>query len=590
MMRKKFLLCCLAMAVGVPNTQAEDWLRFRGPNGTATSDSELPVSWTPTENIAWKVDLPGAGVSSPIVVGDKVFVTCYSGYGLDRENPGDIEKLMRHVVCLDANTGEKVWQDDVPAVQPEDPYSGVGVPAHGYASHTPVSDGENVYVFFGKTGALAYTLSGEKLWHVPLGTESDPWKWGSSSSPIVHDDVVIVTASAESQAVVGLDKMTGKEVWRQEATMLDGVWSTPALVETSEGRTDLVMSVAKEIWGLDPVTGKLLWYSEATGADQSQSSPIVSGDVIYAVTGRGGGSVAVKAGGKGDVSESNQVWTGRDSARFASPVASDNKMYIIAEDRISVIDQASGERIGQERIRGGSSRGGGFMDGSGYPSPVIAGNKLYHLKGNGEMFVFDVANGIEQISVNLFTEDSEKFGGSPAISNGRMYVRSDKYLYCVADLKVDLQPNASEMLIAKLPASEEGGGFGGPGGGGRGGPGGGRGGPGGGRGGPGGGRGGPGGGFDPAQFFSSLDSDGDGKVTKAELEGNRLAERFDQFDGDSNGELTQEELLNGMRSMFRGPGGGGPGGGGRGGPGGGRGGYPGGNDNRPKRPERPSGL
>ena len=124
------------------NANGEDWFRFRGPNGSGISQSDLPVSWTPNTNVSWKVSITGAGVSSPIVVGDKVLVSSYSGYGLDRQNPGDIKKLKRHLACFDASTGNKLWQKDIEAAHPEDPYSGIGVTAHGYASHTPVSDGE----------------------------------------------------------------------------------------------------------------------------------------------------------------------------------------------------------------------------------------------------------------------------------------------------------------------------------------------------------------------------------------------------------------------------------------------------------------
>ncbi len=189
------------------------------------------------------------------------------------------------MVCLDATTGEKKWQKDVAAKLPEDPYSGIGVTAHGYASHTPVSDGKLVFAFYGKSGLYAYDLDGNELWNSGVGTESDPWKWGTSSSPIEYGDLVIVTASAESQAIVGFDKQSGKEVWRQEAKGLDGMWGTPVLVRVDDNRTDLVMSVAKEVWGLNPETGKLRWFCDASGADQAHSSAIASDGVVFAFIG-----------------------------------------------------------------------------------------------------------------------------------------------------------------------------------------------------------------------------------------------------------------------------------------------------------------
>ena len=149
------------------SVRGSDWDRFRGPNGTGISpDTDpLPASFSETENLQWKVTLPGAGVSCPIVVGEKVFVTCYSGYGLDRQNPGEIANLKRHLVCIDRASGKTLWEKTVDAVQPEDRFSGAGVPEHGYASHTPTSDGTNVYVFFGKSGVFGYDLDGKQLWN-----------------------------------------------------------------------------------------------------------------------------------------------------------------------------------------------------------------------------------------------------------------------------------------------------------------------------------------------------------------------------------------------------------------------------------------
>ncbi|MEL7336680.1 MAG: PQQ-binding-like beta-propeller repeat protein, partial [Planctomycetota bacterium] len=206
--------------------QCEDWNRFRGPGGSGVAiDSDaLPSQWSPDANVAWKIEMPGPGASSPIIVGDRVFVTCYSGYGLNQEDPGDINNLVRHLVCVDLTSGERLWQRDIPATLPEDPYTGIGVTAHGYASHTPVSDGTNVYAFFGKGGVFAFDMEGKQLWSASAGKESDPPKWGSSSSPIVYGDTVVITAAAESQSVIAFDKTSGKEMWRQEAKGLDNMW------------------------------------------------------------------------------------------------------------------------------------------------------------------------------------------------------------------------------------------------------------------------------------------------------------------------------------------------------------------------------
>ncbi|TWU16622.1 outer membrane protein assembly factor BamB family protein [Allorhodopirellula heiligendammensis] len=565
--------------LGASIANAEDWSRFRGPNGSGVVEGsqDAPVRWSPTQNVKWTLTLPGPGVSSPIVVGDRVFVTCYSGYGLDRSNPGDIDDLKRHLLCVDAQSGELIWEKTIDAAQPEDPYTGAGVPSHGYASSSPVSDGEHVFVFFGKTGALAFDFDGNKLWQTSLGMESDSHRWGSASSPILFDDKLIVTAAAESQALVALDKATGKEVWRQEAKGLDNLWGTPALAETSDGTEELVVGVAGEVWGLNPSNGKLRWYCQSGETDQANTSAIVNDGLIVVVGGRGSGSIAVRPGGQGDVSDSHVAWTGRDAGRFATPVAYQGHIYSVASDVLSRTATKSGEQSDRVRLSGGSGRRGG----SDYASPIIADGKLYYLKGNGDMFVFDVHDDMKQIAVNQTTNDAESFSGTPALSNGKLYVRSDKTLYCIVDGPFDesAEPAKTEVAGRSSEDAQAGDRRGGPGGGGPGG---------GGRGDRGGREGGGGRGFDPQTFFNRMDANQDGKLTAAELEGPFQA-RAQEWDEDKDGSVSLEEFQKGMQSM-RGPGGGGPRGGGPGfggrGGGGGRGGDQR-DENRPQRPQRP---
>ena len=194
-------------AASTTKADASDWARFRGPNGTgvSTDADPLPTTFSETENLKWKVEIPGAGVSCPIVVGDRVFVTCYSGYGIDRQNPGEMKDLKRHLVCIERATGKTLWDQSFDAVLPEDEFSGMGVPEHGYASHTPVSDGRNVYVFYGKSGVLAYDFDGNELWKTSVGTGSSRMEWGSSSSPILHENLLVVPAGAEARAVIVLE-------------------------------------------------------------------------------------------------------------------------------------------------------------------------------------------------------------------------------------------------------------------------------------------------------------------------------------------------------------------------------------------------
>ena len=437
---------------------AEDaWTRFRGPDGSGVSTEAVstPTTWSDTENLKWKTALPGPGSSSPIVVGDKIFLTCWSGYGVDRDGGGDQANLKRHLICIEKSSGKILWDKTVPAALPEDEYGGMFA-EHGYASHTPVSDGKKVYVFFGKSGALAFDLDGNQLWQTKLGDGLDPRRWGSSSSPILYNNILIVTASAESQAIVGLDTENGKELWRAEAEGLNSTWGTPILVPIDDKKTDLVIGVPYEFWGLDPTTGKLRWFCEVMETDSFCSSVIGHDGIVYGIEGRGGGSIAVRAGGKDDVTKTNIVWQGRNSSRISTPIYYDGRIYFFAGRVANCIDAATGKEIYQTRLPAGNSNagdntargsdagaqgggrrggGGGGRGGQDYGSPVIADGKIYFVTRSGDMHVIKASKEFESIGVNRVTSDREDFSGTPAISNGEIFVRSSKHLYCISDKK-----------------------------------------------------------------------------------------------------------------------------------------------------------
>ncbi len=432
---------------------AADWSRFRGPNGSgvATDTDPVPDSWSAEKNLKWKIALPGPGSSCPIIVGDKVFITCWSGYGTDRRERGEQKNLKRHLLCLDRSTGKTVWDKSVAAVLPEDDYGGMFA-EHGYASHTPACDGEKIYAFFGKTGAVAFDIDGNQLWQTSVGTGSDPRGWGSASSPVLYKNLVIITASAEGETLFGLDKDTGKIVWKQEAGGLGSTWGTPVLVPVDDQRTDLVIGVPNEIWGLNPETGKLRWYCPGLQTDSFCSSVVADGNVVYGVEGRGGGSLAVKAGGSDDVSKTHVVWSGRDNNRIGTPVVHNGLLYFISNKVMNCVDAKTGERVYQSRLassggdaappeRGGPPGGGrpgfgggrGGMGGQDYGSPIIADNKLYYVARNGEAFVVKLGRKFEQLSANRVTTDTEDFSSTPAAANGELFIRSSKHLYCIAN-------------------------------------------------------------------------------------------------------------------------------------------------------------
>jgi len=299
---------------------AEDWLRFRGTTGTGVAPE---------------------GTST--IVGDKVILTCYTGYGQNREEVGEMEQLKRHVICYSKSDGSKLWQNDYDPHLPEDPFRGMGVPEHGYASSTPASDGTNVYVFFGKSGVIAMDLDGNELWKADVGTGSGRMKWGSGASPVLAGDTVVINSTDESNSVVGLDKNTGEELWRNEG--ITNVWGTPLAVGKGDDQS-VVISVPQEVWAMDPATGKLDWYSTNGVADNSvSSSPVLDGDKVICMGGRSGTGVALKLGGKkgADVTETHTVWEGKAVARIMTPVVYDGLMFGISRGVVTCADAATVE-------------------------------------------------------------------------------------------------------------------------------------------------------------------------------------------------------------------------------------------------------
>lgn len=433
------------LAIGSQAT-AEDWLRFRGPNGSgiSTSDKPAPTEWSNEKNLRWKVDLPGPGLSCPIVVGNRVLVTCWSGYGLDQRNPGNQEDLRRHILCFDRATGKKLWSDTIEPYLPEDRFGGQFA-ENGYATHTPVSDGKRIYAFFGKSGAIAYSLDGKRLWEKSLGTGSGASGWGSSSSPIIYKDMVIFTATAEDRAIVALNQETGEEVWKSQADGYASTWGSPVLADNGESK-DVVLSVPGEVWALNADTGKLRWYCEGVPARYICSSAVADKGIVYAIDSGpgGGGAVAIKVPGEIEekgITGSHVLWSKNERARIGTPLVHEGKLYFISGKVINCADALTGERIYQERLSGGSAPAGGdngggrFGRGGGqdYSSPVAADGKLFYVTRGGEMYVVALGSEFKQLAVNRFEGDDGDFSASPAIADGEIYIRSTKFLYCIAN-------------------------------------------------------------------------------------------------------------------------------------------------------------
>lgn len=524
------LLCCLLLVAADP-TDAGNWMQFRGPagGGASPSTTPAPIQWSESENLQWKVDLPGPGSSSPIVVGDKVFVTCWSGYGLDRQNPGEQDQLQRHLVCIDRSNGEIVWDKTVAPYLPEDQYGGMFA-EHGYASHTPVSDGEQVFAFFGKSGVVAFDLDGNQQWQQSVGTESGARNWGSASSPILYKNLVIVPATAESEALVALDKRTGEEVWRKEARGFNSVWGTPTLCEVDDQRTDLVVAVPNEVWGFRPEDGAFLWLCRAFGSSSFCSSPVAHDGVVYAMENGpgGGGGIAVQAGGQGDVTDTHVLWQGRQQGRIATPVYHHGKLYNFTGGVAVCYDASTGDQVFRSRLRD-IQRGG---RNSTYASPTVAGDAIYYPLRSGDVVVCQATDEYLQLAVNrVGSDDDEDFSATPAISDGQILLRSSKRLYAIADDDGQSDQARADVLAAAREAAaqqpdddgqndadDDS-------------------------------RGGRRGRFNPRDFFRRLDANNDGRLASDELEA-RWRDQVMQADADKDGFVSQSEFDEGMRQIF----------------------------------------
>lgn len=411
-MKKSFsLLFALWMSVVVAQSASADWLRFRGPNGSGISkDKNIPIKWSAEKNLQWKLDMPGKGFSSPIVVGDKVFVNCFSG---SRNN------LKRYLVCVDRKTGKKLWTKTIPSTNPE--FASFGqFSYHGYASSTPASDGKRVFVYCGTSGVFAYDLKGKKLWQKSVGTNTRKTTFGSANSPIVYKDMVIVTASNESATMYAFDAKTGKLEWKSPAASLSGCYGTPVLGKTSDGEPELLLSVTYEVWSLNPANGKLKWYAETNVDGTACTSAIAKDGVVYLVGGKNGGRTAVKIGGKGDAKK-NVLWSMRGGTYVPSPVLYDGLLFWVSR-RGSLIcaDAKTGKEVGSKRLSGQY-----------YASPIVIDGKLYVVNRSGQVDVVEADKGLKILARNTFGGRGD-FSGTPAVSDGQLFLRSDDALYCIS--------------------------------------------------------------------------------------------------------------------------------------------------------------
>ena len=374
------------------------------------------MTWGESENIVWKTPLPGAGASSPIVFGDRIYLTCYTGFFVPGESGGSRDNLKRHLLAMNRKDGKLVWNTPVAAKLPEEER----IRDHGFAANTPAADAERVYVFFGKTGVFAFDHKGKEVWQADVGTKTH--EWGTSASPVLYKNLVFINASVESDSLYALDRKTGKEKWRAKG--IRESWNTPVLVTAKSGRKELVVATQGTVLAFDPDSGEQFWSCKTDIGWYMVPSVVASDGIVYCLGGRSGtASLAVRAGGSGDVTETHRLWTSPKGSNVTSPVFLNGHLYWMNDSRgVAYCAKAdSGEVLYEKRLERADQV---------YASALLADGRVYYVARDGRTFVLAAMPGFEQLAVNNL-RDGGVFNSSPAVDGNRLLIRSDKFLYCI---------------------------------------------------------------------------------------------------------------------------------------------------------------
>lgn len=395
--------------------RADNWPAWRGPQGTGVStERNLPLTWGPKENIRWKVALPAPGNSTPIVWGDRIFLT----QALDGGK-------RRALVAFQRSDGKKLWQEEVPCETKETTHR-----QNPPCSASAVTDGMAVYAHLGSAGVLACDLDGKKLWHRDLGPLLH--RWGNSSSPILYKDLVIVFhGPGEPTFLTALDKRTGKTVWKKDEKAINspifGCWSTPLVIQVGK-RDELILPLPGERIGgegefkaYDPATGKELWSCKGLG-NEIYAMPVVSPtyDLIVGISGHNGPLMAVRPGGEGDVTATHRAWrmAGKNPQRVGSGVIHEGRLYVANEPGdVECLDAKSGEVIWKEKLNGML-----------WGSMLLSEGKLYVTNLEGETCVLEAGPKFRLLARNQMKEETY---AALAASNGELFLRTYGHLYCI---------------------------------------------------------------------------------------------------------------------------------------------------------------
>lgn len=397
------LVCCLVSS----HLEAENWPGWRGPNRNGvTSDTDVPTTWSATENVLWKMPLPGIGTSNPVVWGDKVLVTASEG-----RDQGEL-----HVICFDRDTGRERWHQRLWGTAPTLFYG-----RSGMASPSPVTDGKRLFAFFGTGDVFCFELDGGLLWQRALADEYGPFenRFAASSSPLLFDDLLILQCDHYGASyAIALDQRTGANRWKSERPDVWLSWSSPQLVPDGD-RVELVLSGSERLDGYDPRTGSPLWRVRGL-ARECIPTPLFGHGRLYVVSGPNGAHFAIKPGGSGDVTDSHVVWKNDKGTSFVPSAILVGDRYYIADDKGigSCLDAHTGKTLWRKRF------GDKFT-----ASPVAADGKVFFTNEAGSTLVLD-ATQPEYVELAR-NEIGEEVFASAAISQGKFFLRTAKNLMCV---------------------------------------------------------------------------------------------------------------------------------------------------------------
>ncbi len=433
-------ICLLTTAADL----GANWPQWRGPAGNAISqDSGLPVRWSASENLAWKTPLAGLGASSPIVWNDRVIVTSQEGDAnvaggrhpqlarddatlAERERPmggqrADVESAAGEawlvVEAFRRTDGTRLWIHRTRAAGPQPDLH----EKHNLATPTPATDGERIYAWFGTGQIVALDMDGRLVWTRHLGLEYTPFRtrWGHGSSPTIYRDLLLLLCDHQTDAyLLALDTRTGKERWKADRGDGRVSHSTPLVVPGPKG-DELLVNSSERIDAYDPATGRLLWYAGEPRQTPIPSAVFHEGWIFLSRGYRNSDYMALRPGGRGDVTATHVAWRSPSGASYVpSIVYYEGLLYMTNEvGVVTCADALTGERLWRHRLEGVF-----------FASPVAGDGKIYLVSETGETFVLRAGREPHVLGRN---DLGERFLASPAISHGRLFLRSDRTLFSV---------------------------------------------------------------------------------------------------------------------------------------------------------------